>query len=263
MRRLRSQAAFAAAGLVVAVGWAAAKTGSDGATTDPPLAAVKSQLVVLGTPGGSYIALVPELDSRHVYYGPRKVLHRQKVLLSATDEDDNFSVLIWAPDQVGGAAIEMVDDAWRLRCGTKVTELTPVGESERALLLKTARFEAPRLAREPYALARNQRGEYFYVDRDVRSRGTTGYRLYTGRIGRVRQVKLSWVVSDSEGDVFASRRGQLRVTTDDRNRRSFEWRRGKKAEPLLPVPIGRNPYLIYKELGVYQNYQLGTPCDGP
>lgn len=262
MRRLRVPA-FAAAGLVVAGSWAAAKTGGESATDEVPLTEVKSQLVVLGTPGGQYIALVPELDSRHVYFGARRVLHRQKVLLSATDEDDNFSVLIWAPDQVGGAAIEMVDDEWQLRCGAKITPLTTVGESERALLLKTARFEAPRLGREPYALGRNERGEYFYIDRDLRAQGSAGYRVYTGRIGKVRQMKLSWVVSDSEGDVFAGRQGQLRVSSDERGQRVLEWRRGKVVETLLPVPIGRNPYLIYKELGVYQNQQLGTPCDGP
>jgi hypothetical protein len=265
MRRPRSRALLVVtAGLVLAAaGWATAKTGTDTAGDDPPLAEVKSELVVLGTPDGRYIALVPELDSRHVYFGERRALHRQKVLLTATDEDDNFSVLIWAPDQVGGGAIEMVEDRWRLRCGARITDLVAVGENERALLLKTARFEAPRLAREPYALARNERGEYFYIDRDVRARGSAGYRMYTGRIGKVRQIKLAWVVSDSEGDVFAGRRGQLRVVTDERGGRSFEWRRGKSVEALLEVPIARNPYLVYKELGVYQNHQLGTPCDGP
>ena len=263
MKSLRTRVALAAtAGLVLAaVGWASAETNSDG--TEPTFEQIKSDLVVLGTPGGQYIALVPELDSKHVYYGARRVLHRQKVLLSATDEDDNFSVLIWAPDQVGGAALEMVDDKWQLRCGAKITALTAVGDDERTLVLKTARFGAPRLSREPYALARNDRGEYFYVDRDVRTRGTGGFRLFTGRIGKVRRARLMWSVSDSEGDVFASRRGQFRVTTDDKARRHFEWRRGKASETLLPVPIGRNPYLIYKELGVYQNHQLGTPCDGP
>jgi hypothetical protein len=263
MRSLRFPAACAAAGLLVAASWATARTGADASQDGPALAAVKSQLVVLGTPDGRYIALVPELESRHVYYGARRALHRQKVLLSATDEDDNFSVLIWAPDQIGGAAVEMFDDHWRLRCGAKTTDLTTVGESERDLLLKTARFEEPRLDREPYVLARNQRGEYFYIDREVRSRGSAGYRVYAGRVGKVRPLKLLWVVSDSEGDVFAARNGQLRVITDDRGERRVEWRRGNLVETLLPVPIGRNPYLIYKELGVYQNHHLGTPCDGP
>lgn len=249
--------AFAIAGLVLASAGV-----SDANVPKDALEAIKPQLVVLGTPDGRYLALAPELDNHHVFYGGRRVLHRQKVLLSATDEDDNFSVLIWAPSQVGGAAVEQIDDRWQLRCGTRLTPLAPVGSEERALLLKTARFEAPRLGREPYALARNSKGEYFYVDREIGSRGSEGFRVYSGRIGKARRLKLAWVVSDSEGDVFATRKGKLRITADEGGLRRIEWRRGKVGMPLLAVPITRNPYLIYKELGVYQNHQLGTPCDG-
>ena len=252
--------ASAFAGLVLTAA-AAGYAETEDVAANPSLADIKEQLVVLGTPGGRYLALVPELESRHVYYGERRALHRQKVLLSATDEDDNFSVLIWAPDQVGGAAVELVDDQWQLRCGNRITPLSPIADPERALLLKTARFAEPRLDREPYALARNQRGEYFYVDRDLGSRRAGSFRVYAGRLGKVRRLKLAWLVSDSEGDVFATRRGQLRITTGAAGERRIEWRRGKSSEALLAVPITRNPYLIYKELGVYQNHQLGTPCD--
>ena len=223
--------------------------------------AERDRLVFLAAPAGKYIAVVPDLESGLVYYGDGRDLHRQRVLLSAAGEDDGLSVVLWAPRLSTDAAIELDGENWFLRCGPSRTPLPAVGDDERNLLLKTARFHRPRLRQVPYALARDRRGEYYYLDRLTGSRGAEGFRLFVGRVGKARPAPLTWVVSDSEGDVFATRRGELRISTAASGERTFEWRRGSRRELLLPVPPAQNSYLIYKELGVYENQALGSPCD--
>ena len=93
------------------------------------------------------------------------------------------------------------------------------------------------------------------------ARGNVGFRFFSGRSGHVNQQKLRWVVSDSEGDVFATSRGELRVSRSADAKKQFVWTRKKQHEELLEVPIGQNTFLIYKQLGVYENQDFGTPCD--
>ncbi len=80
----------------------------------------------------------------------------------------------------------------------------------------------------------------------------------------MKPVALVNIVSDSEGDIFASKRGRLRLifTHGGRDRqRTWEWISGKKRRSLTDVPVLRNIMLIYRDLGVYDGKRLGTPCD--
>jgi len=65
------------------------------------------------------------------------------------------------------------------------------------------------------------------------------------------------VVSDSEGEIFASTSGKLRLVV---GKQSAQWIAGGTANLLL-LPLNENYGLIYNELGVYLKEKLGVPCD--
>ena len=66
------------------------------------------------------------------------------------------------------------------------------------------------------------------------------------------------IVSDSQGDIFTTRSGELRLVLD--KQRSV-WVERKKELELIQLPIQDNHVLIYQDLGVYEGQRLGTPCD--
>jgi hypothetical protein len=119
-----------------------------------------------------------------------------------------------------------------------------------------------------YALARDDAGTYFFVDRQREPPQSKFFRLYMGKKGEMKPLKMVNVVSDSEGDIFATKTGELRLIIPkegrgglDSERREPVWIKGKKRVSLTWVPVEDNAYMIYAELGVYAGQLLGTPCD--
>jgi hypothetical protein len=145
-----------------------------------------------------------------------------------------------------------------LVCGTRAVELQRVEGDAKTALLEGASFEPIPEAREPYALARDKRGVYYYVDRGARPETSKDYRLYVGPPGRARRQQMKDIVSDSEGEIFASRNGALKLYL---GKDEAEWVRRGRRRKLLRVPIADNYDLIYDRLGVYLGKKLYTPCD--
>jgi len=256
--------ALLAGGLALSVGevWGDAKAE---ASFEDEVKDLRKDMAFFMTPAGAYVAVAQTEAKNHVFFGTGRELYRQRVLISSIDDEDDISILFWAPNHARDGAVESDGQDWSLRCGEKSVRLAPVDSDERDVMVATAKFHERRFQRAPYVLARNDRGEYFYVDRGAGPSKTSGFHLYLGRSGKVTKRKLRWVVSDSEGDVFATKRGELRVKRDETGDPAIAWkpRGGKKraVTPLLTVPIGQNSLLIYKELGVYENQRFGTPCD--
>ena len=146
----------------------------------------------------------------------------------------------------------------QLVCGTRETELLLAPETDKRKLLLGAKYAEAKEGREPYALARDQRGTYYYVDRGTAKDRRRDFRLFIGPLGRLRPSKMKDIVSDSEGEIFSSRRGRLRLVV---GKQRATWIRGKRHRQLLWVPVEDNYRLIYNTLGVYLGQQLGTPCD--
>jgi hypothetical protein len=71
-------------------------------------------------------------------------------------------------------------------------------------------------------------------------------------------AKMTNVVSDSAGDIFATKTGELRLVL---NKSETMWMKGKAQTKLIFLPIDANVPMIYTELGVYTGEKLGTPCD--
>jgi hypothetical protein len=205
-----------------------------------------------------------------LFYGPNaKAVYDQVILMTSHDGKGHWDVHTWSP-RVGygrhlGALQHTRDGSYRKSCNSTdarpdfvgLTELS--GDKARAVLDK-AQFLSSAILRVPHLLARDDHGVYYYVDRIAELYGGKGYRVFVGKKGALKQMPLVDVASDSAGDVFSTKSGDLRLV---RNRKSDEetitWVRGGKRTDLVLLDTDDNLALIFKDLGIYGF--LGTLCD--
>jgi hypothetical protein len=69
---------------------------------------------------------------------------------------------------------------------------------------------------------------------------------------------MSNIISDSEGDLFVTASGKLRLAL---SRRESAWSTPGETKKLIWVATEENGLMIWNELGVYAGERLGTPCD--
>lgn len=254
-------------GLVVC-GWAA------GAQAEPPAeipAADRAKTTVCSDGKSHYLALAPDERLIHsLFYGDGKqwfkVPPEPSGMLTGTHFlEPRFIVPTSNPNFRGldmRIYSEVVFDKEKaiceLHCGERKTVLQILADDKAAPLLATAKFVDNPRQFVPYALARDDRGTYYYVDRGATAVSAKRFRLFTGPRGNLKLQQMTNVVSDSEGDVFSTKTGSLRLILD---RRESTWIEGVKQRKLVAVPVRDNFGLIYNELGVYAGQRQGTPCD--
>jgi hypothetical protein len=151
----------------------------------------------------------------------------------------------------------MHDGTYKLWCGERTTEFKAVEQGKVTAMVGGAKFHPPRWKYRAYALARDDAGTYYYVDRR-RDEGSMEFRLYSGQRGSMKPLKMVNVVSDSEGDIFSTKTGELRLVLD---KKESAWVQKGKRQQLKSLPVEDNVALIYADLGVYTGQPLGTPCD--
>lgn len=156
--------------------------------------------------------------------------------------------------------VEVEDDASEctVRCGTVETKLPVMPASEVPELVQSMEVGETPWPRLPYALARDRRGTYYLVDRSTEPGRERDFRLYVGPMGNLKRQDMKNVVSDSEGEIFSSKAGELRFIVGKEEAR---WITGRRQRKLLKVPIAENWQMIYNNLGVYFGVNMGTPCD--
>ena len=155
------------------------------------------------------------------------------------------------------ASFGLRDGKYVLQCADRETPFSPSDPKRQEEILKTATFHSQRWKRRAYALARDNGGTYWYVDR-ARSDQVTDFRLWSGPRGALKPLRMTNVVSDSAGDIFATKGGDLKLVL---GKNEASWVQGKKAKDLILLPLAENAQLIYGDLGVYTGQPLGTPCD--
>jgi hypothetical protein len=112
----------------------------------------------------------------------------------------------------------------------------------------------------PYALLRDTQGNYYLVEKGFQPEDEKSFRVHVGPKGSLKLQQMKDIVSDSEGQIFSTKKGELRLVVD--RSQSPVWIEGpKKKVELRVVPITENLPMIYNELGVYAGARLGTPCD--
>jgi hypothetical protein len=187
-----------------------------------------------------------------LYYGDAKELSVVAMLHDRTVVD---------PRLPGGQAAVRFDaetQGCQVTCGERTVTLPRLEQAPAAALLLSARY-LPSPMRTPHALLRDAKGAYYYVERGRAKGEERNFRLYVGPRGAMVLQKMVNVVSDSAGDLFTTKSGDLRLLVD--REKSSEWVARGKRTPLRLVPIDENLRVIFTELGVYSGQRLGTPCD--
>ena len=244
----------------------AAKDGAKAvAALDAPavdVTAVKDKLEILHDGKKHYVAVVPfeEGGWTNVYYGDGKTFHLQRIIGSGSTGHEAFDLTFWEPRVKARyqASLEFRSGKYGVQCDTRKTELSALPRAEADALIASATFHAPLWRFRAFALARDDRGTYYYVDRQREPEDSLSFRLYAGPRGAVKPLKMVNVVSDSEGQIFSTKTGDLRLVLD---RHEAAWVKGKTRTTLVPLPIEDNAPLIYGDLGAYMGQRLGTPCD--
>lgn len=195
-----------------------------------------------------------------LYYGDGRTFYAQRIFGRSVGQSGEESLTFWEPrvSSPAQAQIEVDAQRYRLTCGDRKTELKLLSANEAATLLERALFVKPPWKRHAYALARDNNGRYYYVDRLREPEDNKNFRLFAGPKGNMKQLRMTNVVSDSEGDIFATKTGSLRLIL---NKGESLWVQGKTKHKLISLPLDDNHILIYTDLGVYTGQPLGTPCD--
>jgi hypothetical protein len=217
--------------------------------------------------------------STNVFLGSDKVLFQQDSLDSIESpqslQPPHWALRMVAPRStwhisVGFAQLEHETGAMSLWCGPakKVSEekpvvLTPLPEKSVRAIVASATFRTSAMLRLPVALSRDDAGVYYYVDRLRDDLGGEGFRVLVGKRGAMKQLPLVDVANDNVGMVFATSKGDLRLTVNKAKSEepsSTVWANKKTIVTLRNVGVDPSSwYLIYRDLGVYG--AMGVLCE--
>jgi hypothetical protein len=227
--------------------------------------------VVCADDKGHYVVLKPhEKLITQLYYGDAKVLNEVPQHPSGMMTGEWFSdPRHWNKthnesfrgiDLRGMSSVDYSAEkkTCAVKCGETSTAFKVLPPDEAKKVLASARLAPPLRERVPYALARDPKAVYYYVDRGASKATEKSFRLFVGPKGALKLQKMTDVASDSEGDVFATRTGSLRLIL---GKQESSWIKGEKTNKLLMIPVDQNLQMIYNELGIYTGERLGTPCD--
>lgn len=250
---------------------ASAAQAGDPARVD--LGASKDTLVVL-TDGQKHFVAFDKAQgySGPLFYGDGKVFNQVPVRGGGASGAESFSVNFWEPRlppiEYSAPEFRMADTGgkYTVSCGKKETALKPLPADEAKKLVEGAKFSARLWTRMPEALVRDEKGTYYFVDRlrTEEASDRRDFRLFIGPRGKLKPQPLKDIVDDSEGMIFSTRAGDLRLVLAHGDKPTErKWISGKTEVKLVDVPLDnlRNVRMVYMDLGVYEGARLGTPCD--
>jgi hypothetical protein len=133
--------------------------------------------------------------------------------------------------------------------------------------------------RVPQRLARDDAGTYYYTDALNIPEGFTDHRLYVGKRGALRPMKLKDQVMDAAGELFITDAGTFKFSSHIPENQQCDAARSKdrgascafvfpeawwivkgKAQALTMVSDFASPQFV-DTLGVYVGLPMGVPCD--
>jgi hypothetical protein len=222
--------------------------------------AIQKRLIVLTDGEGIFLIADPTWGDEHVlFFGDGKTFHRQRVFSAGADGGQGtWSMRFWSPRVSSQADVEALPAGkFRLSCGSDEVDLKKLPDAEAARIVERAAFKKALWRRQAQFLARDDHGTYYFVDRLRDELGGKGHRIFVGPKGALKEVPMTNIVSDSVGEIYATRKGELRFVT---SQNAAMWMAGTGKTDLTIVPVEDNVAMIYGELGVYEG-SLGTPCD--
>ena len=218
---------------------------------------VKSTFLLYTDGDGGYFATI-RMDMDNLYWAPDgKTFYKQRAFSGGADGVDNYNFRMWAPRVNNVADLDIKADKGTMTCGEESWELTQVDPKDAAKVIDKASWKGVVWKRQGHQLSRDDKGTYYLVDRLRDEYGGKGFRLFAGQKGAMKELGLTNIVSDSVGEIFSSKKGELRYVTENG---AVSWIKGSKKTSLTNVPIEDNLSMVYGDLGVYEG-SLGTPCD--
>lgn len=214
--------------------------------------------------GGTYVIYKPDTSDARAWYGTGKILYEQRITGRSRDgSKQTWSLSTWAPRVPNfrpGSIDKQPDGTIQKSCDGKddavLGEL--VGDKAKAVLDKV-QLHTRAFVRWPQLIARDDAGIYYYIDRLDKDHGGQGFRVFVGRKGAMKQLPLLDVASDSAGQVFSTKSGDVRLVHTKDEQRSIVWIKGGKRTELVALDNDNDALLIFSHLGVYKF--LGTICD--
>jgi hypothetical protein len=229
---------------------------------------IRDELIVLGDADGGTYVVQPGKDGRAWYsIGKGKPFYEQIIFGRYSDGSTGaWDLSVWAPrvpKLQPGSLQRKADGTFVRNCG----EDNSVGLSELATdkakgVLDKGPFMSSAIIRRPYMLARDDAAVYYYVDAIRNEYGGNGYRVFIGKKGAMKQKPLTDIASDTAGDVFATKSGDIRIvrdTVDNSAKSNIAWVKGGKKSALVSLDTDANSVLIYKDLGIYSF--IGSICE--
>jgi hypothetical protein len=235
------------------------------ADPEPLSAEDRADAVGLTDGKGHYLVVLPlRLEKRRaVFYSPDGKTAYQLDLTSQGGEVGKFFSYLFVDPRhykvgVYGSSVEFSQGAYSVTCGERKVPLQVVSAPDtKAQLLGLTPLPSPRKWR-PHSLSRDDRGTYYYVDRGRTKATEKQYRLFAGPSGGLKPLKMTNIIADSEGEIFSTKTGSLRLIV---GKKEYVWIAHEKQNKLTTVPVEDNLAMIYNDLGVYTGEKMGTPCD--
>lgn len=198
--------------------------------------------------------------SKWVFYGDAKAMYQQRIVGSGSD-GQGYDWSVWSPRVRGMNQASFSAKSGSPSVGCKQRDNKPLKlltVDEAKAVLQRATFLPPLWQRVDHFLARDDDGTYWYVDRYRRDLGGKGHRVFSGQKGAMKELAMTNVVSDSAGEIYKTKTGDLKIVTESGTGKAY-WKKGEAKTELVMLDVDANRYLIYRELGIYG--QLGVICD--
>jgi hypothetical protein len=221
---------------------------------------------------GHYVGLMPsEKQAFQIFYGDGKKLTLVPLPAWVLPGDTFFDPRFFnktANENFRGVdyrvhssvKVDTAKNTCALQCGDRNIPLKIVPAEKTTAMLTSATYGKVTARRVPHALFRDTLGNYYLVDRGGVEGTEKNFRIYIGHKGALKKREMTDVINDSEGQLFATKNGRLRMAVDTTG--TGEWLEpGKKPLTLKRIPVEDNWQMIYNELGVYDGEKFGTPCD--
>lgn len=253
-----------------AIGLPAAAADSKESTAAAPqhpvdVSAIRDKMKLLTDGKSHFLAVVPMGDGDGMFYGDGKRFYELHNA-SGGRNGDNWERSFIDPrfteggHEEGAGFVSFRDGVYKVDCGSRATVLKPVDAAAAKSQLAAATFERSPRKYAAYALARDERGVYYYVDHGYHKEEAKKFRLFVGPKGNLKQQKMTNIVSDVEGDIFSTKTGSLRLIL---NKGESLWIKDSKKSKLTIVKLDFNVQnaSLYNDFGIYTGERLGTPCD--
>jgi hypothetical protein len=199
-------------------------------------------------------------EGEWVFWGDGKTMYQQRIVGHGV-HDGMHEWNLWSPRVRGINTANVTVKAGKLTIECKVHDpgkaLTQLPADQAKTVLARAKFMPPLWTRQTHTFARDEDGVYYFVDELRDEYGGKGYRVFAGQKGAMKELPMTNVVSDSAGEIFATKTGELKIVTSDDGK--AYWKQGGKKTELIKLEPQDNRYVIYRELGIYG--QLGVVCD--